>query len=242
MAILDRDKYALLIGLVLLPGLTACDDPFDDHAAARPSETQGEGEGEIPVIYGGGPVSSCAWPTTVSLGGSCTGTLIHPQLVAYAAHCGTNYASIRFGDDISGNTDGFSVATQYCRRYPGYNDLGIGNGVDFAYCKLAQPVEQFPIVPPLMGCETEVLQSPGRASRSSASATPTMAPTGSSARSTRSSTRSPTTTRHSSAAVGRIRARVTRVGPCSCRSMTAAGACLALRRTAVTVAPAVTTR
>lgn len=157
MAILDRDKYALLIGLVLLPGLTACDDASDDKPAARPSETQSEGE--VPVIYGGGPVSSCAWPTTVSLGGSCTGTLIHPQLVAYAAHCGTNYDSIRFGDDISGNNDGLSVATQYCRRYPGYN--GIGNGVDFAYCKLAQPVEQFPIVPPLMGCETDVLQ-PGQ--------------------------------------------------------------------------------
>src|SRR5690606_7307336 len=82
--------------------------------------------------------------------------LIHPELVVYAAHCGSNYKSIRFGDDQSGNNDGFSVATKYCRTYPGYS--GNKKGVDFAYCRLSKPVENFPIVPPLMGCETSVLK------------------------------------------------------------------------------------
>jgi hypothetical protein len=85
--------------------------------------------------------------------------LIHPQIVAYAAHCGTNYPSIRFGDKISGG-GGFSVATSHCRKYPGYTGTGKGN--DFAYCKLAQPVANYPIVAPAMGCETDMLE-PGQA-------------------------------------------------------------------------------
>jgi len=124
---------------------------WDDPTGADEDET-----GDEPRIYGGAPVAPCAWPTTVSLGGSCTGTLIHPELVVYAAHCGTNYGSIRLGDDIYGNT---AVATEYCRTYPGYT--GVGNGNDFAYCRLAAPVDDYPIVPPLMGCETEALQ-PGQ--------------------------------------------------------------------------------
>ncbi|MFO7561354.1 MAG: trypsin-like serine protease [Enhygromyxa sp.] len=133
---------------------------FEGEEPLEPEErplAEPEGLPDEPVIYGGAPVQSCGWPTTVSLGGSCTGTLIHPEVVVYAAHCGTNYSSIRFGDDISGNDDGFSVATKHCRKYPGYS--GLGKGVDFAYCRLAKPVEQFPIVPPLMGCETAALKA-----------------------------------------------------------------------------------
>ena len=113
--------------------------------------------GEIPPtqeIYGGTVVNSCGWPATVSLGGSCTGTLIHPEVVLYAAHCGSSYGSVRFGNDISGNP-GFAVATDFCTTFPGGAP---GNGADFALCKLATPVEDVPIVPPLMGCETSVLQ------------------------------------------------------------------------------------
>ena len=124
---------------------------FEDDEDAADGDTEHEER-----IYGGGPVASCGWPTTVSLGGSCTGTLIHPEVVAYAAHCGTNYSTIRFGDDISGANDGFSVGTEYCKIYPGYT--GTGKGVDFAYCRLVKPVTDFPIVPPLMGCETDALQ------------------------------------------------------------------------------------
>jgi hypothetical protein len=175
MATQDSNKYGIaLFGLALCLG--ACDsegearpmrgdgihledeDP-DAGAGGEERPVEAPDEDQTPAIYGGSPVASCAWPTTVSLGGACTGTLIHPELVVYAAHCGTNYGSIRFGDDISGSDDGFSVATQYCRTYPGYT--GTGNGVDFAYCRLAQPVDQYPIVPPLMGCETDVLE-PGQ--------------------------------------------------------------------------------
>lgn len=164
------------VGLSTL-GLSACDlEPEDRRASDRgiavdEDEDASESPEEFPTrplddpntdhetIYGGAPVNSCAWPTTVSLGGSCTGTLIHPQIVAYAAHCGTNYSSIRFGDKIS-NSPGFSVATSYCRKYPGYT--GTGKGTDFAYCKLKNAVDDYPIVPPAMGCETDLLD-PGLA-------------------------------------------------------------------------------
>jgi MYXO-CTERM domain-containing protein len=104
-------------------------------------------------IYGGTDVVSCGWPTTVSLGGSCTGTLVHPQVVIYAAHCGAGYGSITFGETINGNP-GRTVATDFCQTYPGG---GPGGGDDFAFCVLSQPQDDIQLVPILMGCETAVL-------------------------------------------------------------------------------------
>ena len=154
---------AALMTLFLGFGITGC----DPEGEARPERGDGivwedvddsqtnDGE-DRPRIYGGGPVAACAWPTTVSLGGSCTGTLINEEVVIYAAHCGANYNAVTFGNDIYSSE---KVATEYCKIYPGYN--GVGEGKDFAYCKLAEPVTDYPIVPPLMGCETDVLQ-PGQ--------------------------------------------------------------------------------
>lgn len=174
--------FGLIGSLLAIPavvGSSGCD--LDDAQTPQSVEsadeipTAGEalpidepaGPADEPVIYGGNPVTSCGWPTTVSLEGSCTGTLIHPEVVIYAAHCGTKFKSIRFGDDGSGKSDGFSVSTKYCRKYPGYSDNK--KGVDFAYCRLSEPVDEFPVVPPLMGCETEALES--RTTRHSSGAT-----------------------------------------------------------------------
>ena len=103
-------------------------------------------------IYGGGPVEPCEFPSAVSLD-SCTGTLVHPEVIVYAAHCGSGYGSVFFGDDTSGA--GFSVATEYCQTHPSFG--GIGYGTDFAFCKLAEPVTSVVPTPPLMGCEVDVL-------------------------------------------------------------------------------------
>jgi MYXO-CTERM domain-containing protein len=108
-------------------------------------------------VYGGTEVVSCGWPSTVSLEGSCTGTLVHPQVVIYAQHCGSNYGSITFGETIDG-APGRTVGTQFCSTYPGG---GPGSGRDFAVCVLDEPQYDIPIVPILMGCETSVL-SQGR--------------------------------------------------------------------------------
>ena len=148
---------AIAIALVWIVG--ACDEEIDgrdegawagpDDAAPEPPPTS--------EIYGGFEVSRCDWPTTVNLGGSCTGTLVHPSVVIYAAHCGSSYTRVRFGENaFSGQ--GRYVNTQFCRTYPGG---GPGGGDDFAFCKLAQPVNDVPIVPILMGCETSAI-TPGQ--------------------------------------------------------------------------------
>ncbi|MDC0672609.1 S1 family peptidase [Nannocystis radixulma] len=123
-------------------------EPSDEFSAAI------DEEGE--AIYGGTTVSTCGWASTVELGGSCTGTLVHPQVVIYAAHCGASYSKIYFGENYQ--SPARAITPSWCKVYPGGEP---GSGNDFAVCKLSQAVNDVPIVPILMGCETSILQ-PGR--------------------------------------------------------------------------------
>lgn len=115
-------------------------------------------------IFGGGPSTTCEWPSTVFLE-NCTGTLIHPEIVVYAAHCGDDRERVWFGEDVStgsvGIGQGFSVATEYCRVNPDFanSPAAESRSNDYAFCKLAEPVLDVPIVPPLYGCETTLLLS-----------------------------------------------------------------------------------
>lgn len=102
-------------------------------------------------IYGGTDVEMCAWPTVVAMGNACTGTLIHPQVVLYAAHCGAGYSQVNFGEQLSMGT---SIGTSKCVINPLWD--GQPGGQDFAICVLAEPVD-VPIIPILMGCETDYL-------------------------------------------------------------------------------------
>ena len=112
-------------------------------------------------IYGGAPSGQCAWPTTVLValndGGLCSGTLVAPQIVLYAAHCGSNVTAIGFGEDLT-QVASRVASPSYCRLYPGHAP---DNGSDFAYCKLATPMTDIPIVPIAMGCEQLALR-PGK--------------------------------------------------------------------------------
>src|SRR5687768_132103 len=49
-------------------------------------------------IVGGSEVAACGWPSVVALDGTCSGTLVHPRVVLYAAHCGPNVDFVTPGD------------------------------------------------------------------------------------------------------------------------------------------------
>ncbi len=101
-------------------------------------------------ILGGEVVGPCGWPNVVSVGGFCSGTLIHPEVVLYAAHCGEDVPWIRFADTEDGPSR--EVVPERCAIHP----VGsFGFGTDFAACILADPVTDVPITPPLMGCDAE---------------------------------------------------------------------------------------
>lgn len=112
-----------------------------------------------PFIYGGEPSATCNFPATVALSGGwyhefmCSGTLVHPQIVVYASHCGASINSIMFGESV--DTPARTVVPEHCEVYP---ERDIYDGTDWAYCKLAKPINDIPVTPILMGCEQEVLQ------------------------------------------------------------------------------------
>lgn len=100
-------------------------------------------------IMGGQVADTCQWPASVLMN-SCSGTLVHPEIVLTAAHC-PNTNTVRFG--VGG--DDRLVGTDYCRGAPEYPSIGY----DYQYCKLSQPVDDVPIAPVIMGCELDQLQA-----------------------------------------------------------------------------------
>jgi hypothetical protein len=109
-------------------------------------------------IYGGAPVAACAWPSTVFIGG-CTGSLVHPRVVVLAAHCVAFSPpdEILFGENFQDPTR--VVALEGCVVHPEWGMTMPGDGQhDIAVCEIAEPVDDVPIVPILMGCEADMLQ------------------------------------------------------------------------------------
>jgi hypothetical protein len=108
-------------------------------------------EPDEPRISDGIPVETCGWPTAVAVqgGGLCTGTLVAPNLVVYAAHCGGGQKTLRFAENTF---SGESVVSTFCMTNPAYSY----QGNDWAFCVLPENVD-LPVTPVVYGCETSII-------------------------------------------------------------------------------------
>jgi hypothetical protein len=88
-----------------------------------------------------------------SLDIGCSGTLIHPEVVLYAAHCGTNVGEVRFGEHR--DRPQRIARTRHCTAHP---EASLGNGFDVAVCMLAEPIEDIPMLPLAAGCELDAVR------------------------------------------------------------------------------------
>jgi hypothetical protein len=107
---------------------------------------------------------ACQFPSAVAMMTSddfafCTGTLVHPEIVLYAGHChaAASAAYVAFGERA--DAPARIVQTTDCASFPGYVDTA--TSIDLAYCRLAQPVTDVPIVPIASGCEIDALDVGG---------------------------------------------------------------------------------
>lgn len=118
----------------------------------------------VPIV-GGDEVNTCGWPSVVYLSGNgflCSGSLIHPEIIATAAHCievMEPNTIARFGDTAFSSQE--LVEVEYCTSSPDFVSNGDGTIAfsevqnDWGFCKLAEPVTSVTPIPVAYGCEMD---------------------------------------------------------------------------------------
>lgn len=146
---------------LLLASVLACTMAFQSaHAAddvALPSR-----------VTGGSSAKECAWPTVMLIGvtapngkdSSCTGTLVHPQLILYAAHCGRPH-TILFGKDHHAKHVLRKEGIEKVGRHPDWKNDSM-TAIDWGYIKLKEPIYNMPTIPVVDGCEVSKIQKVGQ--------------------------------------------------------------------------------
>jgi secreted trypsin-like serine protease len=126
-------RLALLAALLVAPAIAQA------TPSAQPTSQLGLGAFTVPVI-GGGMVPPGKWPDAVAvLGatGSCTGTLIAPDVVLTAGHCANINPDQVVVDTTNYNgAGGKRIAIESITAYPDYR-----KAYDVAVIVLKQPVE-----------------------------------------------------------------------------------------------------
>ncbi|MBV1862403.1 MAG: trypsin-like serine protease, partial [Nannocystaceae bacterium] len=129
---------------------------FANEAGAVPDEPQKIVDGDL--------VPGCGWPNVVRLEDStgrfvCTATLIHPSIIATAAHCLVPPASdpdapvaevVAFGDGVGASE--LVREIEFCEAQPDFDEFSNDNR-DYGFCQLAEPVLDVPIIPLAYGCD-----------------------------------------------------------------------------------------
>lgn len=159
-------RLALTLSLSMLGGSVQAQELLE----SRPEQSR---------IVGGTEVEACAWPSAAMVitrdpngpkdanTNLCTASLVHPEIIITAAHCfdgGRQPFGVAFTKSynmLAKDTDQKLMhKVERCVQHPKWiNDKTTqGQNLDFAYCKLKTPAKDIPIVPPLMGCELDVLE------------------------------------------------------------------------------------
>lgn len=141
--LVERHRNALVAVFVISTSMLA------SQALATPVE-----ETEL-FVSNGTQAAECAFPSVVLLR-NCTGTLVHPRVVVYAAHCGRNQ-TVRL-THASGK--GQSLEVEKCNVNPRYKGASQEH-LDWAYCTLKAPAVDWPITPVAAGCELDLLAKSG---------------------------------------------------------------------------------
>ena len=115
------------------------------------------------MLSGADDVEPGAWPNVAWLDNGCSGVIVAPDLVVFAAHCGTAVTAAWFSDSLQLVIDAAagtaepvpqsgasSISITRCETYPNW---ALANGTDLAFCILSTPaIQQSLIAPPLTGC------------------------------------------------------------------------------------------